>query len=125
MPPYEPTLRHMAAEALAEQWADDQNHQFEADADAERYAAAHTRKILGEDPADLLAWKAAEPETGEQLAARAALPDTPGWYLRWAVSEDGDSTTFNLHRPCAEGGHSDQIGSLAHLGEFMDRLNSR
>ncbi|MEU5389477.1 hypothetical protein [Kitasatospora cineracea] len=86
---------------------------------AEEFAA----KALGTDPAALLTWKAVPVKDREVYAARADLPDTPGWSLRWATGPDG--TALLLHRPCAEGGHRNRVRSLASLGAYLAKLADR
>lgn len=123
--PHDPTLADMAAHALAAERTEQRHDNRTSAADAERYAHSHASNVLGADPAALLSWEHTFTDPGELYAARAPLHGTPGWYLRWATDEEGDTITFDLHRPCAEGGHHDPIRSLAELGEFLEQLNNR
>ncbi|MEU8919542.1 hypothetical protein AB0D10_01225 [Kitasatospora sp. NPDC048545] len=121
---HDTTLTAMALAALAEQQADQARHSDALDDESVRTAADFAAYVIGGDAAKLLAWEATAPEGDEVYAARADLPDTPGWHLRWA-SDGEDDTSLALHRPCAEGGHRDLVQGLAHLGGHLASLTSR
>ncbi|MFJ8430390.1 hypothetical protein ACIQ9P_03700 [Kitasatospora sp. NPDC094019] len=122
---HEPTLADLAAAALAEKRTEDCHDNRVEAAAAERYAHRHTENTFGANPAERLGWEHTFTAAREHLAARAHLYGTPNWYLRWAGDQDGTTTTFELHRPCPEGGHRDPIHGLSELGEFLELLNNR
>ncbi|MFJ6136456.1 hypothetical protein [Kitasatospora sp. NPDC092286] len=121
--PYSPTLADLAELALAEKRAQDRRRTRAGAGDAGRFAHVHATEVLGAGAAGLLDWEDTSTYSGEYRAARAAVPGTPGWYLRWAGDEDGDTDKFELLRPCAHVGHRNHIHGLAELGALMEQLN--
>lgn len=116
-----PTLTDLALAARAEQLTT-QAHQADGLAgEAVRGAKDFAAYVLGSAPASLLTWEA---EAAELYAARGDLPDTPGWYLRWA-SDGEEETSLALHRPCNEDGHRDLVEDLADLGRYLATLADR
>ncbi|MFC8449520.1 hypothetical protein [Kitasatospora sp. NPDC057223] len=123
--PYEPTLNDMARQAWQGK-QDSRDPHAKARADESVFLAQDVAtQILGFDAADQLAWRADPCAGGEVNAARADLPDTPGWYLRWALGPEHGGSVLILHRPCAEGGHRTRIRSLAGLGAHLTKLTDR
>ncbi len=113
------TLAGLAAHALAELRLHEAEIDAQLDEDSLEWAATTARNRIGDDAAAHLDWRHDRTTASEVYAARADLPDTSGWYLRWSMGEDGDDVTFNLHRPCVHGGHTNPIISLADLGEHL------
>ncbi|MFE2346157.1 hypothetical protein [Kitasatospora cineracea] len=114
----------MALGALAEQQATHACYDDTLAAESISAAQEFAGRILGADAARLLSWEAVTPEGNELYAARADLPDTPGWYLRWAGDGEED-TPLALHRPCVEGGHRDLVKDLVGLGGYLATLAER
>ncbi|WP_327073177.1 hypothetical protein OG196_14115 [Kitasatospora purpeofusca] len=119
-----PNLADLALDAWAEREAARARQAGTADDEISRAALESATYVIGADAALLLAWRPVPAEGSELAAVRADLPDTPGWYLRWAT-ESEETPSLALHRPCSEGGHRDLVEDLAHLGQFLDELTSR
>ncbi|MFD7639607.1 hypothetical protein ACFV4P_03045 [Kitasatospora sp. NPDC059795] len=122
---YETTLKDMAVEAWRKR-QDARDPLAKALAEESVFRAEDfVFQTFGRVPVDLLTWEADQCVGGEVNAARADLPDTPGWYLRWSLGPEHHGPALMLHRPCAEGGHRNRIHSLAGLGAHLAALADR
>ncbi|MFF0409724.1 hypothetical protein ACFYUY_04725 [Kitasatospora sp. NPDC004745] len=121
----EPNFADVALHALAEHREEQQQ---EARVRAEDFR--HEAWTAAEDTfgfiASLLIWAVPEPDDEAGNLATAPIPGTPGWFLRWRGGSTHEArSTFELVRPCSEGGHCDAVYGLSDIGIHLERLNKR
>lgn len=106
------------AEALGDEMFEEQREQLLA------CARGKARFVLGDEAAAQLDWQytgtADLPTDTEQ--ATAGLGEGRSEYLRYRVTDDGDSVTFALVQPCSACGNDriDEVRSLGHLGALLE-----